>query len=115
MKQVKGSQAPRFWQTAQWSSNPVGFMEKSAAQFPDLFKAKIAPVGKYQVLLVHPQAIQELFTRSEFVNGVNSLVRPVFGDESLLLQVGDSPSQPAQVIDATLSRRKDAFLRTASL
>ena len=77
MKQIKGSKAPRLWQTVQWSSNPVSFMERSAAQFPELFKAKIAPVGKYQVILVHPQAIQELFTRPEFVNGVNSLVRPV--------------------------------------
>lgn len=86
---IEGLKAPRFWQTMQWSSNPVNYLENAAAQFPKLFKAKIAPVGKYQVLLVHPQAIQELFTRAEFINGVNSLVRPVFGDESLLLQVGE--------------------------
>lgn len=88
-KQIEGPKAVRFWQTMQWSSNPIRYMENAAAQFPELFKAKVAPVGKYQVLLVHPQAIQELFTRGEFINGVNSLVRPVFGDESLLLQVGD--------------------------
>ena len=89
LKQIKGLKTPRLWQTIQWNTNPVSYLEDAAAKFPELFKAQIAPVGKYQVLLVHPQAIQEFFTRLEFVNGVNSLVRPLFGDESLLLQLGD--------------------------
>ncbi|MDJ0592505.1 MAG: cytochrome P450 [Pleurocapsa sp. MO_226.B13] len=89
MKQIKGPKTPRLWQTIQWNNNPVSYMEDAAAKFPDLFKAQIAPDGKYQVLLVHPQAIQELFTKPEFVNWGNSLVSPVFGDESLLFQVGD--------------------------
>ena len=62
-KQIEGSKAPRFWQTMQWSSNPVRYMEDAAVKFPKLFKAKIAPVGKYQVILVPPQAIQALFPR----------------------------------------------------
>ncbi len=89
MKQIKGPKTPRLWQTIQWNTNPVSYMEDAAAKFPDLFKAQIDPFGKYQVLLVHPQAIQEFFTKPEFVNGAKSIVRHVAGDESLFVQVGD--------------------------
>ncbi|VEP11900.1 putative cytochrome P450 110 [Hyella patelloides LEGE 07179] len=89
MKQIKGPKTPRLWQTIQWSTNPIRYMEDAAANFPDLFKAQIDPVSNYQVLLVHPQAIQEFFTKPEFVNGAKSIVRPVAGDESLFVQVGD--------------------------
>ena len=89
MKQIKGLKTPRLWQTIQWNTNPVSYMEDAAAKFPELFKAQIDPFGKYQVLLVHPQAIQEFFTKPEFVNGSKSIVRHVAGDESLFVQVGD--------------------------
>lgn len=89
MKQIKGPKTPRLWQTIQWNTNPVSYMEDAVAKFPDLFKAQIDPFAKYQVLLVHPQAIQEFFTKPEFVNGAKSIVRHVAGDESLFVQVGD--------------------------
>ncbi|WP_019504303.1 cytochrome P450 [Pleurocapsa sp. PCC 7319] len=89
MKQLKGPRTPGFVQKIQWSSDPIGYMDAAAQKFPDIFEAKITPVGNTQVLVSHPQAIQQIMTqdvKSEYAAPDGNLMRPVFGDESLLFQ-----------------------------
>ncbi len=89
MKKLKGPKTPGFVQKIQWSIDPLGYMDAAAQKFPDIFEAKVTPVGKTQVLVSNPQAIQQILskdTQGEYAAPGGNLMRPVVGNESLLFQ-----------------------------
>ncbi len=92
MKPLSGPRTPGLLQKLQWSLNPVGYLDNAASRFPDIFEARITPVGTTQVLVSQPAMIQTLLAddlKGEFAAPVVSMVRPVLGDQSLFLQDGD--------------------------
>lgn len=92
MTALTGPKLPGLLQKLQWSLNPVGYLDAAATQFPDIFEARITPVGNTQVLVSQPAMIQKLLAddlQGEFAAPSVSMVRPVLGDQSLFLQDGD--------------------------
>ena len=89
---LTGPNRPGLLQKLQWSLNPVGYLDAAATQFPDIFEARITPVGRTQILVSDPRLIQKMLADDllgEFAAPVVSMVRPVLGDQSLFLQDGD--------------------------
>lgn len=92
MNPLTGPKTPGLLQKLQWSLNPVGYLDAAATRFPDIFEARITPVGTTQVLVSQPAMIQKLLAddlQGAFAAPVVSMVRPVLGDQSLFLQDGD--------------------------
>lgn len=91
MKLPPGPQTPRLWQLARWIANPLGLLEECAQRYGDPFTLQLSGFNDF-VFLSHPQAIQEIFTadaqRFDASRG-NSIVRPLLGDNSLLLLSGE--------------------------
>ncbi|MBW4650691.1 MAG: cytochrome P450 [Kastovskya adunca ATA6-11-RM4] len=86
-----GSQQPPLLQLLEWIANPFGYMERSAQRYGDPFTAELRQSNPL-VFFSHPQAIQAIFTAAPdtFDAGrANGLIRPLVGDNSLLLLDGD--------------------------
>ncbi|MCY6491215.1 cytochrome P450 [Leptolyngbya sp. GGD] len=93
--------APSLLQTLHWVADPVGYMEKSAQQYPDIFSAPILG-GKHLVFINHPQAIQEILTsdRKRFIapGRVNHILSPLIGDASVIMLEGDRHKRRRQLL-----------------
>jgi cytochrome P450 len=57
-----GPQTHPWIQTYQWLKNPLGYMEECAKKYGDTFTLRVGPLFKPQVLISHPQGIQQIFT-----------------------------------------------------
>ncbi|MTJ07255.1 cytochrome P450 [Anabaena sp. UHCC 0204] len=57
-----GPQTHPWIQTYQWVKNPLGYMEECAKKYGDTFTLRVGPLFKPQVLISHPQGIQQIFT-----------------------------------------------------
>jgi cytochrome P450 family 110 len=83
---------PSFLQKFQWVGNPVGYLERAAQEYPDIFTAEVVGFGDTMVFVHHPQAIQEIFTndRKTFaaVGELNKTMQPLIGDYSILMLDG---------------------------
>lgn len=81
--------SPAFLQKLQWITNPVGYMENAAIEYPDIFSANIIGFGNNFVFVNHPKAIQEILTndRKKFTapGKYNSLLQPLIGDYSVMM------------------------------
>jgi cytochrome P450 family 110 len=93
---------PSLLQKLQWITDPVGYMEKAAQQYPDIFTGKIVGFGDTVVFVNHPQAIQEILTndRKKFVaiGEANKIVAPLVGEASLFLKEGIPHKQKRQLV-----------------
>ena len=82
-----------FFQRLQWIADPVGYMENAVADDPDLFSAEGIGFGGNLVFVNHPEAIKELLSkdRQRFpaLGRENGLLRPLVGENSLVLISGD--------------------------
>ncbi|MEH1848963.1 MAG: cytochrome P450 [Nostoc sp.] len=91
-----------FLQKLQWVTDPVGYMEKAAQQYPDIFTAKIIGFGDTVIFVNHPQAIQEILTndRKKFiaVGDANRIVEALIGERSLFLMEGIPHKQKRQLV-----------------
>lgn len=80
---------PSLLQKLQWVSDPVGYMENAAQQYPDIFTARIIGFGDTVVFVNHPKAIQEILTndRKKFVAAgeKNRIAEPLLGKYSVFL------------------------------
>jgi cytochrome P450 len=86
-----GPQQPDWWQLLQWIADPFGYMDTCARAYGDTFIARLGDLLPI-VFFSHPQAIQEIFTADAnlFDAGrANEIVRPLVGDNSVLLLDGD--------------------------
>ncbi|MGF1987770.1 MAG: cytochrome P450 [Nostoc sp. ZfuVER08] len=93
---------PSLLQKLQWITDPVGYMEKAAQQYPDIFTGSIVGFGDTVVFVNHPQAIQEILTndRKKFVaiGEANKIVAPLVGEASLFLKEGIPHKQKRQLV-----------------
>ena len=93
---------PSFLQKLEWVTNPVGYMEKAAQQYPDMFTAEIIGFGDTIVVVNNPQVIQEILTndRKKFVavGEVNKIVQPLIGDYSVMMLEGDRHKRRRQIL-----------------
>jgi unspecific monooxygenase len=93
---------PSFIQKLHWVADPVGYLERAAQQYPDIFTAEIVGFGDTIVFVNHPQAIQEIFTndRKQFAapSEVNKILRPLVGNHSVVMQEGDIHRQRRQLL-----------------
>ncbi len=91
---------PSLLQKLQWISDPVGYMEKAAQQYPDIFTGRIIGFGDTVVFVNHPQAIQEILSndRKKFVavGKKNKIGEPLVGEYSVVLLEGTHHKQQRQ-------------------
>ena len=93
---------PAFLQQLQWVADPVGYMEKAAQQYPDIFTAQVVGFGNNLVFVNHPQAMQEILTndRKKFFAGgkENKILQPLLGDYSMIMLDGDRHRKRRQLV-----------------
>ncbi len=93
---------PAFLQQLQWVADPVGYMEKAAQQYPDIFTAHVVGFGNDLVFVNHPQALQEILTndRKKFFAGgkENKILQPLLGDYSMIMLDGDRHRKRRQLV-----------------
>ena len=93
---------PSFLQKLQWVADPVGYMEKAAKEYPDIFSAEIVGFGESLVFVNHPQAIQEILTndRKKFTapGDLNKILQPLTGDYSIFMLEGDQHKRHRQLM-----------------
>ena len=91
MKQLEGPKTPGFLQKIQWSIDPISYLDVAARKFPDIFKAQISAVGKSQVLISNPEAIQQIFSKDlkgKLTIPATPFAGTALGKNSLLTQKG---------------------------
>lgn len=80
-----------FLQLLQWIANPLALLETSQQRYGDPFTLRLGSFTPL-VFFSNPQAHQEIFTAqpNQFDTGrANGILRPLVGDQSLLLLDGD--------------------------
>lgn len=80
-----------FLQLIKWITNPFGYLDSCYQEYGDVFTLRLTK-GEPIVFLSHPQAIQEVFSldAKQFdVGRNNGLIRPLVGDNSLILLDGE--------------------------
>ena len=81
---------PAWLQKIQWLLDPLRLLDEAACCHGDLFQAAVPSNQPINVVVGHPQALQQLLTRSsQFVAPPFPLLQPIVGDGSLFLMVGD--------------------------
>ncbi|QSJ14787.1 cytochrome P450 [Nostoc sp. UHCC 0702] len=85
---------PSLLQKIQWIFDPMGYMESSAQQYPDLFTGEVVGFGNTLVFVSHPQAMQQILTsqKSKFAadGQLNQILQPILGEYSLIM-LGGAP------------------------
>lgn len=93
---------PSLIQRLQWVIDPVGYMESSAQEYPDIFTTKVIGSGHPLVFVNHPQGLQELLTndRKKFaaLGQENKILQPLIGDYSIVMLEGDRHRQRRQLV-----------------
>jgi unspecific monooxygenase len=101
---------PSFIQQLNWITDPLGFMEKAAQQYPDIFTTGLNDFGKHMIFVNHPQAIQLIFTNDgkKFLTGGqrNTVLKPLIGDSSVMLQEGERHRRSRQLITSPFHKER---------
>ncbi|HBE16351.1 MAG TPA: cytochrome P450 [Cyanobacteria bacterium UBA11149] len=91
-----------FFQKIQWIFNPVGYMEKAAHQYPDLFTASIGGFADSFIFVQNPQALQQILTndRKQFSapGNLNQILQPLVGNYSIFMLEGDSHKRERKLL-----------------
>jgi cytochrome P450 family 110 len=93
---------PSLLQKLHWVTDPVGYMENAAQQYPDIFTGEIVGFGDTVVFVNHPEAIQEILTndRKKFiaVGELNAILKPLLGEYSVLTLERDRHKRQRQIV-----------------
>ncbi|HHP7245197.1 MAG TPA: cytochrome P450 [Elainellaceae cyanobacterium] len=88
---LTGPKTPHWLQMMQYITDPVGFLEKTAKRYGDIFtlSGSLSTTDSRPVVVVtHPRAIQQIFTQTEEITApgeLHQVMAPLVGDNSLLL------------------------------
>lgn len=96
----EGPQGPRLWQLLQWIARPIEFMNGCVARYGDTFTVRLWQFRPL-VFFSHPQAVQDIFKADPALFDVglyNGILRPMTGDNTLLLLDGDRHQQRRQLV-----------------
>jgi len=86
--ELPGPSGPAWAQTLRLVSRPLPFLLRAHRRFGDCFRIRIVG-GRSYVLLSHPEAVAEVISRRQLHIG-NEELRPVLGDNSLILLDGEA-------------------------
>ena len=96
------SSASSLVQTIQWLRDPIGYMERAAERYGDLFIGTISLNMDKLVFVHHPQAVQQLLTHEgqEFSapGGINQTSSMLFGETSVLMLQGTRHKKRRQLL-----------------
>jgi cytochrome P450 family 110 len=101
MKSISKLKQSSLQQKLQWVFKPDQYMDLAAKQAPDIFLADIASGSEY-VFVNHPEAMRQIITSDRhkfFASGKdNQLLKPLVGENSLLLIEGDRHKQRRKLL-----------------
>lgn len=83
-----GTPKSALWQTWQWATNPLNYLETCHQEYGDIFSVNLGRVLSKGVVVSDPKAIEEIFTAdpSLFDSGrSNKILRFMVGDTSILV------------------------------
>jgi unspecific monooxygenase len=94
---------PSFFQGFHWFADPIGFMEKAAQQYPDIFTARLVDYRGRVVFVNHPQAIQFIFTNDggkklATSDKLDKFFLPITGDCSMMVSQGERHKRKRQLV-----------------
>ena len=95
MKLPDGPKTSPWLQLIQWMMSPVAYMEATARDYGDIFTVPFGYSGGFskQVFVSNPLALKQILTgdTKQFIapGKLNEIVRPLLGNESLMLLDGD--------------------------
>lgn len=102
MKHIGKPKSPALLQRLKWALDPVGYMEETVQQYPDIFSAQIVGFGNNLIFVNHPQAIQYILTndRKEFSapGEFNQILLPLLGESSVILLDGARHKRQRQLL-----------------
>ncbi|MGC9502381.1 cytochrome P450 [Baaleninema sp.] len=96
-----GPKTPSILQTVEWTIDPVGFMERKAAQFGDTFTCKFGNTLDGLVFLSHPEDIRAVLTADakQFDSGrANGVLTAFVGENSILIIDGNRHKQRRKLL-----------------
>lgn len=100
-KTLSGPKKPPLLQISQWILDPVGYMEQTAKDFPDIFMSNGLATERF-VFVHHPEAIQQILTndRRQFSapGEANRIIQPLVGDYSVIMLSGDRHKKRRQLL-----------------
>lgn len=101
MKLIPRLKQSSLQQRLQWIAQPAKYMDSAAEQAPDIFLADITGGDGY-VFINHPEAMRQIVTsdRSKYFASSkdNGLLKPLVGDNSLLMIEGDRHKQRRKLL-----------------
>lgn len=93
---------PALLQTLQLIANPTKFLENCAAKYGDIFTLRVLGYNSPPVVFFsHPQAISDCFAipeRELDFQAATHVFKPLFGENSLVFQIGRSHSRQRQLL-----------------
>lgn len=99
-KLPSGPKTPKLLQQLHWVADPVGYMEAAAREYGDIFSME--GFGKSRVFVSNKTALQQIFTldTKQFTapGEFNNVVRPLLGDNSVLMLSGRSHQRQRQLL-----------------
>jgi len=102
LKSIPAVESAQFWQQVQWVADPIGYMEKAAQKYPDIFSSEIAQAWGKVFFVNEPQAIQEILTndRKQFTapGDLNTILSPIVGNNSVITLSGDRHKKRRQLV-----------------
>ena len=100
-KSISGPKTLPLFQLIQWILDPIGYMEQTAKDFPDIFMSNGLSTERF-VFVHHPEAIQQILTsdRKQFAapGEANRIIRPLVGDYSVIMLSGDRHKKRRQLL-----------------
>lgn len=100
-KSLSGPKAPPFLQLIQWILDPVGYMEKAAKDFPDIFASNGLTTDRF-IFVSNPEALQQILTndRKQFSapGEANRIIAPLVGESNVALLSGDRHKKRRQLL-----------------
>lgn len=100
MKLPNGSKAPALIQLIQWIVKPLQYLDECEKRYGDIFTVRLLGFPPL-VFVANPQGIQEIFSadvKKFDVGRTNYVVRPFFGDRSLILYDSDRHKQARKLL-----------------
>ncbi|GFE71012.1 cytochrome P450 [Chroococcus sp. FPU101] len=100
-KSLSGPKTLPLFQLIQWILDPIGYMEQTAKDFPDIFISNGLSTERF-VFVHHPEAIQQILTndRKQFSapGEANRIIQPLVGDYSVMMLSGDRHKKRRQLL-----------------
>lgn len=102
MESPNNLKTPSFLQKLQWVFDPVGYMERAAHRYPDIFTTKIGGGEDSFIFVQHPQALQQILTndRKQFTapGHLSGILQPLVGNYSILLLDGEDHKRERKLL-----------------